>query len=106
MTFAGLPVDGKEDSLDLAFFKRHTLPLVKAAIHDYLQSDSVETIPTIGAGTLRYGTLGKVGKLILVNLIIFLERPNPIPGSAGLSPPPLHAGQTRAGPDRFGGEFG
>ena len=71
MTFAGLPVDGKEDSLDLAFFKRHTLPLVKAAIHDYLQSDGVETIPTIGAGTLRYGTLGKVGKLILINLIIF-----------------------------------
>jgi hypothetical protein len=59
MTFAGLPVDGKENSLDLAFFKKHTLPLIKAAICEYLKADTVE-IATPSTGTLRCGSTMKV----------------------------------------------
>lgn len=71
MGFVGLPVSGTEDSMDLAFFKQYTLPLIKLAIRDYLRSADTVEVPALSTGTIRrYGTLLKVGKLAFNQIIV------------------------------------
>uniref|UniRef100_A0A1I8BMX9 Dopey_N domain-containing protein n=1 Tax=Meloidogyne hapla TaxID=6305 RepID=A0A1I8BMX9_MELHA len=53
MAFVSLPVNGVEDSTDLAFFKQYTLPVIKCAIRDYLRADAVVEIAPPSMGTLR-----------------------------------------------------
>ncbi|KAL3101676.1 hypothetical protein niasHT_024809 [Heterodera trifolii] len=60
VAFAGLPVNGTEDSMDLAFFKQYTLPLIKSAIREYLHCADTVEVPPLSTGTIRrYGTLLK-----------------------------------------------
>lgn len=74
MAFTGLPVNGVEDSLDMAFFKKNTLPLIKAAIRDYLSTIVIE-VPPPSAGTLLVrsttSTLTKVTLFQYFNLLLF-----------------------------------
>jgi len=53
MAFVSLPVNGVEDSTDLAFFKQYALPVIKSAIRDYLRADTVVEIAPPSMGTLR-----------------------------------------------------
>lgn len=87
----GLPVNGVEDSVDLDFFKKFTLPLIKTAIRDYLRMDVVEFAPTI-TGTIRNFTQFKVIIISILNAFFHtnLEFPNPISGSTCVSTSALH----------------
>jgi len=62
MAFVGLPVNGVEDSIDLAFFKENALPLIGAAIRDYLAAD-IEALPVVTIKPTVAGVvMGKVWK--------------------------------------------
>lgn len=61
MAFAGLPVSGTEDVVDLNFFKTYTLPLIKLAIQEFLKVDTIEvTLP-----------LNIIGSTITSNIKVF-----------------------------------
>lgn len=52
MAFAGLPVSGTEDVVDLDFFKTYTLPLIKLAIQEFLKVDIVEITTNMTGSTV------------------------------------------------------
>ncbi|KAL3093478.1 hypothetical protein niasHT_026488 [Heterodera trifolii] len=73
---------------------QYTLPLIKSAIREYLHCADTVEVPPLSTATIR-------------RYVHSVERPaNPIPGSARLSPAPLHVGPTGAWPNGVGGEFG
>ena len=97
MAFTGLPVNGVEDSLDMAFFKKNTLPLIKAAIRDYLSTVVIEVPPPSTGAILPVrsttSTLTKVSFFPIFLIIFFPELFTiAISGSACLPAAPLHAG--------------
>lgn len=55
--FASLPLNGKEDVVDMDFFRAHSLPLIKLAVKDFLKVDVLELTPLanviFGTSTLR-----------------------------------------------------
>uniref|UniRef100_A0A915MA78 Dopey N-terminal domain-containing protein n=1 Tax=Meloidogyne javanica TaxID=6303 RepID=A0A915MA78_MELJA len=73
MAFVSLPVNGVEDSTDLAFFKQYALPVIKSAIRDYLRADTVVEIAPPSMGTLRREPFLKVRVCRLLHYM--LDRP-------------------------------